>query len=185
MLHMEQKSYKLEIINILLKENSYVREIAKKLNINHMMIVRKIKELSKENVVDFTQEGKNQTYFLKKTAESKVYIFITEQYNLLQTIAKYPGLRNLIEKIQGDKKIKLAILFGSYAKGLAGKDSDIDVFIETKNKNLKKELALIDSKLSIKIGTYNKENNLIKEIDKNHVIIKGIEYYYEKNQFFG
>ena len=42
---MEQKNYKLEIINVLLKGNSHVREIAKKLNINHMMIVRKIKEL--------------------------------------------------------------------------------------------------------------------------------------------
>ena len=184
MLHMEQKSYKLEIIRVLLRENSHIRGIAKKLNINHMMIVRKIKELSKENVVDFTQEGKNQTYFLKKTAEAQAYAFIAEQYNLLQTIVKYPGLRNLIEKIQRDKRIKLAVLFGSYAKGLAKKDSDIDIFIESKDKNLKKELTLIDSKLSIKIGTYNKENNLIKEIEKNHVIIKGIESYYEKNQFF-
>jgi len=185
MLHMEQKSYKLEIIRVLLRENSHIREIAKKLNINHMMIVRKIKELSKENVVDFTQEGKNQTYFLKKTAEAQAYAFIAGQYSLLQTIIKYPELRSIIEKIQRDKRIKLAVLFGSYAKGLAKKDSDIDIFIETKNQNLKKELALIDSKLSIKIGVYNKENNLIKEIDKNHVIIKGIEHYYEKNQFFG
>ena len=182
---MEQKSYKLEIIRILLRRDNHIREIAKKLNINHMMIVRKIKELSKENVVDFTQEGKNQTYFLKKTAEAQAYAFIAEQYSLLQTIIKYPELRNIIGKIQRDKRIKLAVLFGSYAKGLAGEDSDIDIFIETKNQNLKKELALIDSKLSIKIGVYNKENNLIKEIDKNHVIIKGIEHYYEKNQFFG
>ncbi len=181
---MEQKSYKLEIINVLLKGNSHVRGIAKKLNTNHMMIVRKIKELSKENVVDFTQEGKNQTYFLKKTVETQAYTFIAEKYNLLQTIAKYPGLRNIIEKIQREKKIKLAILFGSYAKGLAKKDSDIDIFIESKDKNLKKELALVDSKLSIKIGAYNREDNMIKEIDKNHVIIKGIQYYYEKNQFF-
>ncbi|PIU72680.1 hypothetical protein COS79_01700 [Candidatus Woesearchaeota archaeon CG06_land_8_20_14_3_00_33_13] len=185
MLHMEQKSYKLEIIRVLLKKNSHIREIAKKLNINHMMVVRKIKELSKENVVDFTQEGKNQTYFLKKTAETQAYVFIAEQYILIQAIIKYPGLRGIIEKIQRDKRIKLAVLFGSYAKGLAGKDSDIDIFIETKNTSLKKELALIDSKLSIKIGMYNKETNLIKEIDKDHVIIKGIEYYYEKNQFFG
>lgn len=185
MFHMEQKSYKLEIIRVLLRKNSHIREIAKKLNTNHMMIVRKIKELSKENVVDFTQEGKNQTYFLKKTAETQAYVFITEKYSLLQTIVKYPELRSIIEKIQREKRIKLAVLFGSYAKGLAGKDSDVDVFIETKNTNLKRELALIDSKLSIKIGTYNKETNLIKEIDKNHVIIKGIEYYYEKNQFFG
>ena len=67
---MEQKSYKLEIIRVLLKKNSHIREIAKKLNINHMMVVRKIKELSKENVVDFTQEGKNQTYFFHNNIQS-------------------------------------------------------------------------------------------------------------------
>ncbi len=68
MLHMEQKNYKLEIIKLLLRKKSHIRAIAKKLNINHMMIVRKIKELSKENIVDSTKEGKNKVYFLKKTA---------------------------------------------------------------------------------------------------------------------
>ena len=90
----------------------------------------------------------------------------------------------IIEKIQNDKRIRLAILFGSYAKGLAKKDSDIDIFIETNNKKIKDDISLIDSKLSIKIGKYNKSNLLIKEIEKNHVIIKGGEYYYERNQFF-
>jgi len=184
MLHMEQKDYKLEIINLLLKEKSHAREIAKKLNINHMTINRKLRELSKENVLDFKQEGKNKAYFLKKSVEAKNYIYITEQYLLLKTLEKYPNLRNIIEKIQKNKKIKLAILFGSYAKKIAKKESDIDIFIEIKDKNIKKELQLISSRLSIKLGDYNKENNLIKEIEKNHVIIKGIEEYYEKNKFF-
>jgi len=70
------------------------------------------------------------------------------------------------------------LIFGSYAKGTAKKESDIDIFIETKNKNLKRELSLTDSKLSIKTGLYNKQDNLVKEIDKNHIVIKGIEYYY-------
>ena len=184
MLHMEQRNYKLEIVKLLSKEKSHIRAIAKKLNTNHMMIVRKIKELSEENVVDSILEGKNKVYFLKKTAEARSYVFMSEYYIQNKTIKKYPELRNIIEKIQKDKRIKLAILFGSYAKELAKKDSDIDIFIETKNKNIKKDIGLVDSALNIKIGMYNKENNLIKEIKKNHVILKGIEEYYEKNQFF-
>jgi predicted nucleotidyltransferase len=181
---MEQKNYKLEIINVLLKRKYHIRKIAEELKINHMMIVRKIKQLSDENVVDFTKQGKNQVYFLKKTVESRAYTFIAENYNLVKTISKYPELRSIVEKIQKDERIKLALLFGSYAKGIAKKESDIDIFIETRNKNLKRELSLIDSKLSIKIGMYNKQDNLIKEIDKDHIVIKGIEHYYEKNQFF-
>ncbi len=184
MLHMEQKNYKLEIISLLLNGNYHIRKIAEELSINHMMIVRKIKELFDENVVDFTKQGKNQVYFLKRTVESRAYVFIAENYNLVKLISKYPGLRSIVERIQNNKTIKLALIFGSYAKGTAKKESDIDIFIETKNKNLKRELSLTDSKLSIKTGLYNKQDNLVKEIDKNHIVIKGIEYYYEKNQLF-
>lgn len=83
------------------------------------------------------------------------------------------------------KKIDLAILFGSYVKGIAHKDSDIDIYIDTRNNKLKEEVELIDSKISVKIGSYNQESILIKEIEKNHMIIKGVERYYEKNKFFG
>jgi len=79
----------------------------------------------------------------------------------------------------------LAIIFGSYAKGLAHKDSDIDVYIETTNLQLKKDIEQLNTKLSVKIGKYNSTNILIQEIEKNHVIIKGVEQYYEKNKFFG
>jgi len=80
--------------------------------------------------------------------------------------------------------IKLAILFGSYSKGLAKQDSDTDIYIETDNKKIKKELESIDSRLSIKIGEFSADNLLIKEIIKNHVIIKGVEDYYEKTKLF-
>ena len=43
---------------------------------------------------------------------------------------------------------------------------------------------MTDTKLSIKIGKYDKSNLLIKEILKNHIIIIGVERYYEKNRFF-
>ena len=60
----------------------------------------------------------------------------------------------------------------------------MDIYIDTKNSRLKDDIELIDSKISVKIGDYNKDSLLIKEIEKNHVIIKGVEIYYEKNKFF-
>ena len=181
---MEQKDYKFEIINELLKENNHVRELAKKMNINHMLIMRKMKLLKKENVVDYKEEGKNNVYFLKRNIESKSYIFQTEHYKLVRLIEKYPDLRGIIDKIQDDKRTELAIIFGSYAKGIAKKNSDIDIFIETNNHQIKKDLMLFNSRLSIKIGMYEKESILIKEIEKNHVIIKGVEKFYERFEFF-
>ena len=181
---MEQKDYKLEIVGVLLKKQCHIREIAKILEINHMTVLRKIKELSKENIVDYNKEGKNKVYFLKKTIESKIYAYTFENYNLLIIIKKYPFLRSIIEKIQRNPKVNLTILFGSYAKGNPKKESDVDIYIENKNPRLKKEIENIDTRLSVKIGEYNKSNLLIKEIEKNHVIIKGVEQYYERNKFF-
>ncbi|MBU2562523.1 MAG: nucleotidyltransferase domain-containing protein [Nanoarchaeota archaeon] len=184
MLHMEQKDYKLEIVNILLKGGNHVRALAKKFNTNHMIISRRMKELFDSNVVDYNLEGKNKVYFLKKNLEVKAFIFAAENYKLIQLLKKYPFLRKIIERIQENNKIKLAILFGSYAKQSAEKGSDIDIYIETKDKKIKQGLEILDSNLSVKIGEYDKKNLLIREIEKNHVIVKGVEVYYEKNKFF-
>ena len=42
----------------------------------------------------------------------------------------------------------------------------------------------INSKLSIKIGKFDTKSLLIKEIIKNHVIIRGLEDFYERVEFF-
>lgn len=182
---MEQKDYNMEIVLALLKGRIHVRELAKRTGTNPMMIIRKIASLAKGNIVDFAVEGKNKVYFLKKTAEAKTYAFMAEKYALLAALHKYPELRGVTDKINADKRIRMAVLFGSYAKGIPKKDSDIDIYIDTEDADIKKELHLLDSKLSIKIGKYNKDNLLIKEIEKNHVILKGVECYYEKTKFFG
>ena len=175
MLHMEHKDYKMEIVLELLRGENHVRNIAKLVGISHMTISRKIRGLAKDNIVDFKENGKNKTYFLKKTSEAKTFSIMSENYKYLKTLAKYPTLRIIFDKIQRNKKIKLAILFGSYAKGLEKQDSDIDIYIETENGKIRREVELIDSRLSIKIGAFSSDNLLIKEIIKNHVILKGIE----------
>ncbi|MFT4310977.1 MAG: nucleotidyltransferase domain-containing protein [Candidatus Woesearchaeota archaeon] len=75
---------------------------------------------------------------------------------------------------------KLVVLFGSHTKGLAKKDSDIDIYIETKDKNIKKNIEQIHSKINVKIGTFDTTSPLIKQIIKDHIIVRGIEVFYEK-----
>ena len=182
---MEQKDTKLDIVNELLRNEGHIRDIARKLGTNHTLILRKMVDLSKENVVDFREEGRNKVYFLKKSIEAKKYSFMAEDFKVMKLLGKYPDLRGIIENIQKNKEIKLAVLFGSYAKGIAKKDSDIDVYIDTKNAKIKQEIERVDTRLNVKIGEYNPSNLLIMEIAKNHVILKGTEEYYEKNKFFG
>jgi predicted nucleotidyltransferase len=181
---MSQKNYNVEIVNSLLKKENHIRGLAKELNTNQTTIARKAIELQKENIVDFKTEGKNKIIFLKKTFEAKQFACICELTNAAKIIEHYSRLRDIFEKIRKNDKIFLAILFGSYAKKSSTKDSDIDIYICSTDKDLKKEIELIDSKINVKLGEYDKDNLLIKEIEKNHVIIKGAEEYYEKNRFF-
>ena len=78
----------------------------------------------------------------------------------------------------------MIILFGSYAKGISKKDSDIDIYLETNDNSIKTRVKEINSKLSIKIGKFDTKSLLIKEIIKNHIIIRGLEDFYERVEFF-
>ncbi len=177
MLHMSQISY--SIFSALMKKNIHLRGLAKELKTNQMTISRKIKKLEEENILDYRKEGKNNVYFIKKSLEAEEYKKVIEHTKLIKLISEKPRTRKIVFLIKEHKKIKLAIIFGSYARGTETEESDIDLYVETKDNKIKKELELIDSKLSIKIGGFDKNNLLVKEIIKNHVIIKGVDKYYE------
>ena len=181
---MSQNNYNMQIVASLLKTQSHIRQLARDLKTNKTTIARKIQELYQENIVDFKKEGKNKAFFIKKTIEAKQYAYLVEANKLIETIKNYPVLRNCLENIKKNEKVQLAILFGSYAKNLATKESDIDIYIDTNQHTLKEEIENLYTKINVKIGKYNKDSLLIKEIEKNHVIIKGIERFYEKNKFF-
>ena len=81
----------------------------------------------------------------------------------------------LIEDLEGIESIDKIILFGSTARQSADINSDIDIFIDTRNKGLEKKIYLIRDKFynSIKYlkywklqGIKNKLNVHIGELDK-------------------
>ncbi|MEN6378624.1 MAG: nucleotidyltransferase domain-containing protein [Methanofastidiosum sp.] len=174
-----------EIILVLLKGENHIREIARKLKTNQTSVKRRLDELYKQNIVDYRIEGKNYVYFIKKSLEARSFVIMSESYSLILFLNKYPKIKGIIKKLIEKENIDMAIIFGSYAKGIPTESSDIDVYIESEDLNLKKEIELIDSRLSVKIGRYDRENLLIKEIESAHIVIKGIEQFYEKNRFFG
>jgi predicted nucleotidyltransferase len=173
----------LEIILVLLKKESHLREIAKALSKPHSTILRRVNQLVKENVLDYRIEGKNKVFFIKKNLVAKNYVFNAERYKLIKLLKHYPELSIIIDDIL-KKTDRLTVLFGSYAKFKAKKDSDIDIYVETKSKKVKEEIESVNSRIRVKIGEFNLNSELIKEIIKNHVILKGIEEFYEKTRFF-
>ncbi|MDP3639992.1 MAG: nucleotidyltransferase domain-containing protein [Nanoarchaeota archaeon] len=178
---MSQNGY--SITKELLKMPQHIRGLAHVLKTNQMSISRMLWRLYKQNIVDFRQEGKNKVFFLKKTLEAKQYAFLYEHEKVLRTLEKYPRLRRIIEQVRRHPHIHLALIFGSYADGTATATSDIDLYVETENRKIKEELAVLDSKLSVKLGVF-RGSFLVKEIQKNHLVVKGIEEYYERDTIF-
>ncbi len=180
---MEQLNYKMEILLELLRDKNHIRGLAKLVKTNHMNIKRRVDELFENNVLDYKEEGKNKTYFIKNSEEARINVMIAEHYKLLKLLKKYPEIRSTIEKLE-KTRVDIILIFGSYAKFIAKEDSDIDIFMKTNKRKIKTDLEITDSKLSIKIGEYDKNSPLGKEIEKNHVILRGAEDYYEKLGFF-
>ncbi len=149
------------------------------MNESHSTILRKLNKLVKQNVIDYKKEGKNKVFFLKKNMFSRNYILQSEVHKLNSLLNKYPKLMIILEQILEKTDENLIIIFGSHAKFRAKKDSDIDIYIETRNKNIKKAVGDIHSKIKAKIGPFDIKSHLIKEIIKDHVIVKGFEKFYE------
>ena len=179
-----KNNLELEIILVLLKNKSHLREIARTLNESHSTILRKINELLKENVLDYKKEGKNKIFFIKDNLKAKNYVYSAEIHKLNSLLKKHPELSIILDDIKKDFSKGMIILFGSYAKGIPKKESDIDIYLETKDNNIKTKVKNINSKLSIKIGKFDTKSLLIKEIIKNHIIIRGLEDFYERVEFF-
>lgn len=177
-------NYIYEVLLLLLKREMHGRELAKDLKTSLTRIQSILTELRKANVLDYNIIGKNHLYFIKKNLTAKSFILNAENYKLTKILIKNPELEPIFQDIIKKSNANLILLFGSYAKGNAKKDSDIDIYIDTTNHKMKEDSEKIYDLVNVKIGTFNKEDLLIKEIIKNHVIIKGGEEYYEKIKFF-
>jgi len=174
---MEQK-IAMMLVSLLMKGPNHARALAKSLGINHMTAMRALKSLVDENILDYSVMGRNKVFHLKSTVEARDAILMAELHRLDLILEQYPSLRRIVAQILDDERVQLAVLFGSFAKGTAKKDSDIDLYVETVDPVVKKDLMRLSSKLSVKVGGYDRESPLIKEIEKDHVIIKGVEIFY-------
>jgi predicted nucleotidyltransferase len=109
---------------------------------------------------------------------------IAEIYKQNSIVAKHPVMRGIFKTILLMHDLPLVILYGSYAKGTATKESDIDVYIDTTDSSVKNLLEQKHSRISVKTGAFDTRDLLIREIMKEHIIIRGVEVYFDKMGFF-
>jgi uncharacterized protein len=160
----------------------YIREVEKLLNVSSKTALITLDKLEKIGILKSEVKGKIKVYTIIKSILSREFFLLTEQYKKIIFLQNNHLIKEIIEK--SDKFLEgIVIIFGSYAKGTQRNDSDLDLFIvgkfdEKKIKEIGEKYGInIDIK-SYSTKIFEKEINkdiLLKEIVKNHVLIKDSE----------
>ncbi len=184
----------IKILKLLLdhKEDKFtIKKISEKTKLNYRIAYEKVLTLQKEDLIKITTAGNAKlcecTYKFNNT------LFETE-YERRSELCKNKDFLIIQRRLSELKFPFIALLFGSYAKGLENKHSDIDLlFIGGNEKELKSEISLLPDKIHVTYVTYqdfihmakSKEFTVVSEAIKNNIVLIGIEEYYRLIQNAG
>jgi uncharacterized protein len=169
------------------KREYYIREVERLLNISPRTAQLILEDLENKGVIESKIRGKIKTFKLNQNDFTKRYLVFAEQYKTIAFLEKKLLIKEIIEKITPNIK-GIGVIFGSYAKELEKKNSDLDIFIvgTYNNEKIKKISENLGVDLSIKcypIKTFKKnlrEDILIKEVLRNHIIFLNVEQFIEE-----
>ena len=164
----------------------HVREIARNIQTDTKTVGIHLNRLENINVLKSTIRGRNKEYQLNlDNPVTKYYVILAETYT---TITYLEG-NYLIKKLTGeilDRIDGTVILYGSYAKGEATEDSDIDLLVITDKKIDRKAISETGKIMAKEINIKEtnsvlfqegvKENDpLISEVIKNYIVLEKID----------
>jgi predicted nucleotidyltransferase len=160
----------------------YGRQIADKRKMNQKTVSNVLNRLEKENILKYSTEGKNKYYFLNMAnPQIKDIVKIVELARKNKFISKYEKFRELFYSLEKQAQ-GILVIFGSYASLTSAKDSDLDVFVIGKIAEIKDLEEMYDIKINVVKSSkekINKQDIFIKEIIKNHIMLKGVEEFIE------
>lgn len=160
----------------------YGRQIANKLKMNQKTVSNMLNRLEKEGVLKYSTEGKNKYYFLNMlNPQIKDIIKMLEIARKNKFIQKYNKLKDLFYALE-KRTNGILVIFGSYANFTSNKDSDLDIFVIGSIKDIEDLENLYKIKINIIKSNkekINKENVFVKEVIKNHFVIRGFEEFVE------
>ena len=165
----------------------YIREVEKLLKISPRTAQLILEDLENKGIIESKIKGKIKSYKLKINELSKRYLIFIEQYKSITFMEKKLIVKEVIEKISPFIN-GIGIIFGSYAKEISHKESDLDIFVagEYKKEEIKKVSRNFGIEINIKcypLKIFEKNINqdiLLKEILKNHIVFLNAEQFIQK-----
>lgn len=164
--------------------NLHMRAMAKLLGTSHMTLLPHLARLEELKILKAQTIGRNKQFSLnKENILTKHYLVVAEEFATISFLRKNFVIKKLIEHLSTlDFSLPL-ILFGSYTKGYATEESDIDLFAigklpSNQIEHLNKFETAYGKKINVKAVTAENFNValrsgdiLIKEVVANHIIL--------------
>ncbi|MGD9275641.1 MAG: nucleotidyltransferase domain-containing protein [Candidatus Pacearchaeota archaeon] len=178
------KNKELKVISLFRRNyNSrfYLRQISKLSKLPLKTCQNILHELETSKILKSKTEGKNKYFFLNlEIIKTKLILQQAEIYQTDLFMEKYPQFKIFLKSI---KAHALIIIFGSFAKFTANKNSDLDLLIVS-NKKVELPFHLLSFKPheinlteEIFLKSIKEQENLIKEIEENHIILNNHSFY--------
>ncbi len=167
----------------------HIREMAKLIRKSHVGLLPNLKKLEDEKILLSKQVGKSKVFSLNlNNNQTKELILLAEKKKTLELLNKEFFIKKIYDEYIKTNLNGCLILFGSYASGINTKKSDIDLIYigeinnneERKIKDLgniyNKEIHLTKMSLKELKEQLQKQNALIKEVIKNHIILSNHDF---------
>lgn len=178
------RNNELEVISLFrgdYKVRFYLREISKLSKLPLKTCQNTLQNLEKAKILKSKLEGKNKYFSLNlENIKTKFYLLQAEIYFTDFFLEKYPQFKIFLKSL--DTTVP-TLVFGSFAKLKADKNSDVDLIIISE-KELELPFHLLPFKphqINMTEKTFSKaikeQEDLIKEIEENHIILNDHSFY--------
>lgn len=150
----------------------YLKEISQKTGIAHTSIKNNLEMLKKENIIKEKkyQKGKRSFPVFIANIENFNYINNKKIDNLIRIFDS-----GLIDFLRDELMPSTMVLFGSFLRGEDTEESDIDIYISSKSKEIK--LKKFENKLKRKLQLHFKKNFSDFSFELKNNIINGFVLY--------
>ncbi len=165
-------------------QHYYIREIAALLKISPRTSQIILAELEEKGIIESKTRGKIKEYALRNNSTALRYIVLAEQYKAISFFGKQALIAEAVDQISSCID-GIGIIFGSYAKGLQNKSSDLDIFVigsidTSESKKISKKFGIdINSKCcTLKVFEESIGSDyLVNEVIKSHIAFVGAEQF--------
>lgn len=177
------------------EEQLTIRGIAKRLDKSYTLVYNNIADLKKRNIIRKQDVPPGQIIKLNEFAPTDIFVDI-EFKRKKDFLKKYPWIQIMLEDLlaSSENLFFVIIVFGSYAKGTQTTKSDLDLLIIVQDKKEIKGIENVIQKVYIKVKKSlnfvdindfkemiqnTNELNIGNEARKYHIILYGVEEYYQ------